>query len=325
MNSWQALLKHCMGGGCNVTPAEKLKASQATLSPFVVGENENISTSNGVWIYGDNQKVENKKEKINHIIINGNTINSNKITSTIICNNHSTLTPATTPPNNTDNYFSGVTIQSEHSNIFSIDSDGTTTSQTVDFRFSGVHIMGSYAKIEGPTSWNEVNTISHPTKTEEVEKLIHAPFCYGVSIVGSDSSCIFRPRSQDGTHIYGANGVINSLNNSGVIIGGTTRSCSISDQTHKTEVFGAGIFIRGILQNINESGSVKSYSPSLIQVSTLSSKPTTLKGYLQLDNDFQLKDSSGTILIDSGKLKQIINTVNELKEEVETLKNQANS
>ena len=129
-----------------------------------------------------------------------------------------------------------------------------------------------------------------------------------------------------GVVLTGGRCIVQCNRNDGVIISGNEISTDAEGNTamwenviyekikkEKTVISGSGIYIHGGV-------------PSLIQGSTSQTSPTTLKGYFKLDSMFQLKDSTGTVLIDTGKLKQIINTISNLEERVSKLEtNQMNS
>ena len=194
----------------------------------------------------------------------------------------------------------------------------------------GVAILGSESHVFGDNTWQMYDKIVNDLGNSS--KHHGGGFFQGALITGKSSTVFTRTRGQDGLLLLGGYNAVTALNNSGVIIAGTTHSIfpteydedgvasgSTEKPTYKrhTDVRGAGIFIRG--SECDEKGVWT--KGSLIQGSSHKKNPTILKGNFKLDSDFQLQNSSGQILIDAGKVKEMVTTINELKERVEKLEN----
>ena len=309
-----------MGGGCNsckLLPEEKLKIDSAIIPPFVIGEDSDPKTTNNVVIYGGSTKKEP----------NTNT--------TQIFGRFSTIDVSLNPP------FSGVTIGGRQTELFvskkqskkanggvkimgdnsliHVDLDSTDYS---DLFLTGVIIAGYESHIWSKNSWSGAGKLDNSGGVQ----------CGGVIILGRASTCSTLTPSCG--LILGGSRIVPEINgNNGVVIIGTEKEKSdqyFDPQTGMPSTGGTrhthnfrnslGIFMRGVFQQAdNDNLMVDGTCNSLIEGSDNTNLPTLLKGHFKFHNDFQLKDKDGQILIDTGKVKEMVTTINELKERVEKL------
>ena len=143
----------------------------------------------------------------------------------------------------------------------------------------------------------------------------------GVLVAGRGTLIDVGVGKQQGTIVHGGYGTIKAEQNNGVIISGATQNNQESTLQNnigvdsgtksrleriQTSVAGRGIFIRGVWVTHEEDNKVVIHEtgPSLIQFSTDNAVEwaTELKGHLKLTSECTIYDSSGTKIIENGKL-----------------------
>ena len=323
-----------MGGGCNsckLLPEEKLKIDSAIIPPFNIGADTDINNSENIWFFDSNSTINTTGHYslANLLIGNKSTINSQSYLN-LGCIHAGYRTTMNMPPDDvgTGVISDGVVTTGSLANCYTGSVSGNNNSWTVAFR--NFTVFGFSSVIWDHSVKKELET-GTPFKWD-AEKANRGILNQGILTTGYCSDLFIRC-ANSGIVLQGGSSTVQCYNNNGVIISGCPNdypekvendfNSELKDKLreHKiqTVVEGPGIFISGYKRKVNLTDNKITVNSSLIQGSTKSSLPTKLKGYFRLDDFFQLKDKDGTILIDSGKLKQIINTVNELKEKVDKL------
>ena len=282
-----------MGGGCNVTPAEKLRASQAILPPFIIGEDENQETSQAVFIYGDKSNIVTSNENL--FTITGNNTN------------YTNKTWRTT----TNLFFGSYAFISNDETAGQFLTDGTTITGYQPVVYSKENEITHYTVTNrGNMFLGYLGCIldHHIKNGEKLEEYYNNDkgvgfFNQGVLTTGCDSKVVIAA-SNEGVVLLGARNKIQSKANNGVIIQGSS-SLTRDEKSYneyydslkgmESNVDGMGLYFRGAI--------LGSTTPnSLIQVSTDEVHPTLLNGYLKLDKTFNLKDANGKDIIKNGVL-----------------------
>ena len=266
--------KKLHGGGCTVTPAEKLKASQTILPPLVIGENEDNQTSLGVWIYGANSNpTKNSQIDVKTIIAGFNTtISTNINNSNLFVGMKSKISDAQ------QLQLYGVTMFGRESTIHSKIGDTAARGNGAVY---GVLEMGYTSTIEdAESSW-------HP-EIQELDKTFFAT-C-GVTAMGANS--VYSAVNQ-GVLLFGRN-VIHEMDNYGIVLSG--RPLNKKDNKTRAER-NRGIIICGYASDNNEDE-----KNSTISFSQYDTAPTLLKNNVKLDQTFNLQAADGTYIIKNGQL-----------------------
>ena len=289
MNLWQQLRSN-LGGGSSIVPKEKLKASQANLSPFIVGEDEDFINSTSSWFYDGHETVEDKGNVYKKNILSGaHTTYSMSGGSGVNVFGHNSLLK---PNSDEQNYFQGVYIFGGYGKTIRLEH----TSETINspFSFAGIHLYGRRGEVYGGDSFTE------NFQKEDARHIIRNS---GVLAMGRQG--VFSGLNS-GVLLEGDDAIHETVNR-GVIITGAYQTqgtyTSIQETTNiiKTSNNGGGIRILGQRKEQIEGKNEYSYKNSSIECSTLKEIPTILDGNIKLGESCNLSDVDGKEIIKNGK------------------------
>ena len=309
-------------GGVSIVPDEKLKASQANLSPFVVGDGEIYNESKGVWIYEGLREIDDSVDTIGKLTILGrkSVYNATNNLGTLISSGD--LNFISKDPEKYASY-DGAIIAGAH--VWMMSLKPSTFEQTWDFVQRGSLVTGMNLRftnrkmLEALTDGIAQNCL-YDHNTKNIKLTEKYPFNQGVITAGR--GCFFTGRNA-GVIICSDLSTINGYNN-GVVICGDNQADETDilfekyDNTTfrsiKTDIGGPGIVIVGSKYSTKQN----TWSNGYIQVSTTNLK-TLFKGNLQLDETCNIYDKDGTQLVTNGKLTNVAKTIAQLEERIAQL------
>ena len=313
--------KQLGGGGSAIVPNEKLKASQAILSPFIVGEDEKVDNIS-ISLYGPLSSITIDKNTALGINIAGHqvTLKQSLVQRGIDILSHGSKVEL----KESGGLSSGVVILGGYTAMVAHTSD--TQQKNDSFSNRGLLVLGHGGVVCDDNDLEKQTIDKNDTSFEN--GLLNT----GILVNGNRSYTTLN-NGNLGTVITGSGAMVRCLNNAGVMIIPSLRTEACLDsnieypltteeknalQNTRAKIVGQGLVLCGIVSEIDDSGK-ETQKSGFIQGSTLKNLPIELKGYFKLTSDFNLVDKDGTQLVANGKLTNVAKTIAQLEERIAQL------